>query len=196
MLLSRLQAFRISRPAATFCLFPFSSLYPAAPLPLSSQVSRPRQETVWTVFRTTTRHTGSNPCRRSQRWTARPARQWPPPSPSTPASSTPTSPSTTEPPAAGLPTCPHPQPTPPASSTHRPQASRPPSDPPDSPPQSCYRVPLWTATEHTPTADTHPPTQPPAPLRPHPPDYHFITHSSCTPAPSSPGRNTHQSADY
>ncbi|KAK7891884.1 hypothetical protein WMY93_023847 [Mugilogobius chulae] len=73
--------------------------------------------------------------------------------PSTVASSTLIFPSHTEPPAAGLPTCPLPQPIP-ASSTPRPQASRWPSDPRDSLPQSCYRVPLWTATEQT-SADTH-----------------------------------------
>lgn len=129
----------------------------------------------------TTHHTGSNPCRRSQRWTALRARRCPLPSPSTPASSTPTSPSITEPRAAGHLTCPLPQPTPPASSTPLPQASRPPSDPLDSPPQSCYRVLPWTATEHRPTADTHPF-----------PNFHFIP----TTAPPPLQCNTHQSAEY
>lgn len=96
----------------------------------------------------------------------------PPPSPSTAASWMPTSPSTTEALAAGLPTC-----TPltlPASSTPLPPASRPPSDPPDSRPQSCYRVPRWTATEHR----LHPATLYPLILYP------------------SPQCNTHQSAEY
>lgn len=128
----------------------------------------------------TTPPTGSNPCRRSQRWTAPLAQRCPPPRASTPASSTPTYPSITEPRAAGHPTWPLPQPTPPASSTPLPPASRPPSDPLDSPPQSCYRVLPWTATEHRPTADTHPF-----------PDYHFIPTT-----PPLPQCNTHQSAEY
>lgn len=144
------------------------------------QASRPQQATVWTVSRTTTLHTGSSPCRRSQRWTALPAQPCPRPSPSTAASSTAASPSITEPPAAGLPTCLLPQPTPPASSTLLPQASRPPSDPQDSQPQSYYRVPPWTATEQT-GADTHPfPTS--SHFKPtHPVPPHFLPLTQCTP---------------
>lgn len=37
------------------------------------QVSLQTQATIWTVFRMTIRHTGSSPCRHSQRWTDRPA---------------------------------------------------------------------------------------------------------------------------
>lgn len=82
-------------------------------------------------------HTGSNPSRPSQRWTA-PA--LPPHSP------------TTAPPSAHRSHCTEPVGIPtlllqilPASTPH-PQASRQPSDPPAKPPQIYYRAQHWTAT--------------------------------------------------
>lgn len=106
----------------------------------SSQVSQRPQATVWTLCRMTILHTGSNPCRRSQRWTSLLGPQCPL-SPLTAAPLEPSSP--TEP--AGALIRPQPQPTPPPNSTRLPQASRPPSEPQPRPPQICYRVPAWNA---------------------------------------------------
>lgn len=82
----------------------FLSLWPL-------QVSQHPQATVWTLCRMIT-PTGSNPCRRSQRWMSLPAPQCPL-SPHTMAPSEPSSP--TEP--AGPLIQPRPRPTPPPSST-------------------------------------------------------------------------------
>lgn len=106
---------------------------------VSLQGSQPPVETVWTLFRTTILHTGSSPFRHSQRWTHRPS----PPHTAPPSGHS----YHTEP--AGCLT----QPTA-AIFTPLPQASRLSSDPQLRPRQTCYRVPLSTATrdcQHSPT---------------------------------------------
>lgn len=100
----------------------------------SLQGSQPPVATVWTLFKTTIPHTGSSPCRRSQKWTPRPA---PPHKMALSGASHPP----TEPPGHTT----RPQP---AGSTPHHQASRQPSDPQHRPRQICYRAPVSTATRN------------------------------------------------
>lgn len=119
----------------------FQWLYPSVLLPCPLQVSQPPVATVWTLFKTTVLHTGSSPCRSSQKWMPRPA----PPYKMDPlgASHPPTE-------LVGLTTMP-----PPTSSTPHHQASRQPLDLQHRPRQTCYRALLSTTTRDCHYTHTH-----------------------------------------